>query len=383
MSAKESFYYGYFSLDDTYPFVGGHLDKYYTTQRGNIAGIPCTYHSEDQHGERVELSGKLYVPKTGTAKGIILLPHYTVAANKEVPSECDPIEARLAKKGYVLVMPDYLGYGVSSHYPDSILREPPFLEPMEKRTHPYLDAEQTARNTVDMLIAARQYVRNLGVEVENDSIVIVGFSQGAAAAIASLRLLEEKYPEIPVKKCYAGSGPYDVCATYDDAVRRNKIGMAVVVPLLVTGTSAAYNLHLRPEDFFTNYLLEHYDSLVMQQNFGLVELALRMPSHKLSKYMTAEGMNRSMPETARMYEGFKRSSIVYYEGEMAVWPDWTPRSPIYLFHSTNDDIVCYTCAEHLIEFLEARGARYTTKIGRYGSHLMSLLRYMLLLDKEL
>lgn len=330
-------------------------------------GIVYRYPSVDQHNQPIELSGKLYVPKNGSAKGIILLPHYTVVANKEVPSECNPIEAQLAKKGYVLVMPDYIGYGATA-----------------ERVHPYLHAALTARNTVDMLLQAKPYLTEKGVEIANDSLIIVGFSQGAAAAIASLRLLEEEYPEVPIKKCYAGSGPYDVCATYDDAVRRNRLGMPVVVPMLVMGTSEAYDLHLRPEDFFTPYMLERYEQIVYIKNKGLVEWAFRMPSHKLSKYMSEKGMDKTQPETARMYDGFKRSSIVYVDEDgQPVWPDWTPRTPIYLFHSTNDDIVCFDCAEHLRAFLFARGANVSVDFGRYGGHLSSLFRYMRLLNDAL
>lgn len=380
---KPSVYYGYFSLHDKYPYAYGHLGQLLDAQKGPIAAIPCQYRSTDQHGEEVWLSGKVYVPKNEQAKGIILLPHYTVAANKEVPSECNPIEARLAKKGYAVVMPDYLGYGATSVWADTIFSEPPFTEPQAPRVHPYLDAKLTARNSVDMLLAAKEYIRNMGVKLENDSLIIVGFSQGAAAAIASLRLLEEEYPEVAIKKCYAGSGPYDVCATYDDAVRRNRLGMAVVVPMLVMGTSEAYDLHLRPEDFFTPYMLARYEQIVYIKNKGLVEWAFSMPSHKLSKYMTKEGMDKKQPETARMYDGFKRSSIVYTEGDTLVRPDWKPSTPIYLFHSTNDDIVCFDCAVHLHTFLAAQGCEVTTQFGRYGGHLSSLFRYMRILKKEL
>lgn len=343
----------------------------FSSRSGGSAAVSCTYMSVDQHGDSLLLSGKVFIPKGGIARGIILLPHYTVAANSEVPSACKPIEARLADKGYVLVMPDYQGYGISS------------VKDGKAQLHPYLDASLAARQTVDMFLVARSFLERSHVTTLNDNLLIVGFSQGAAVAVASLRLLEEEHPEVSIKRCYAGSGPYDVCATYDDAVRRNRLGMAVVVPLLVMGTSEAYDLHLRPEDFFTPYLLERYKPIVYDKRYGLVRLAFTMPSRKLSKYMTNEGMDKLQPETARMYEGFKRSSIVCVTETDTIYPDWTPRAPITLFHSTNDDIVCFDCALHMSAFLGTRGANFVTHFGRYGGHLASLLRYMHFLEEEL
>lgn len=331
-------------------------------------GLPCTYRSVDQHGDSVTLSGKIYLPKEGVATRIVLLPHYTVTGNHEVPSECDPAEALLKKKNLVLLMPDYIGYGISSD-----------------RVHPYLAVDLAARNTADMLKAAEPFLARLGRSPKSDSIIIAGYSQGAATAIGTLRLLETERPEVKVLKCYAGSGPYDVATTYDVAVRDNHTGIGLSVPMLICGTSVAYDLHLRPEKLMHPDLLNKYEADILSKKYGIFRLFLlkRYGSRKLDELMSAEGMDKTQPETARMYEGFLRSSLVHVGEGRQNLGEWRPRTPILLFHSVSDDCVPYENAISLSTMLGETGAKVTYHFGDYGGHIRSLTKYLKLLNEEI
>ena len=177
-------------------------------KKGGVQEHVLYYTSVDQHGDSLTLSGKIYMPEH--PKGIILLPHYTIASNDEVPSTGGSGEERFLCNDYVLIMPDYIGYGVT-----------------RDRVHPYLHGELTARNTVDMLLASRAAVDSMlqattpACHLTVDTISVVGFSQGGATALWVLKLLEQNYADrVHVTGCYAGSGPYDVAATYDVAVAK-------------------------------------------------------------------------------------------------------------------------------------------------------------------
>lgn len=122
-----------------------------------------TYMSVDQHGDSIRLSGLLSIPDS--ARGIILIPHYTIAACDESPSQKPTGEAKAFRDNYVLLMPDYIGYGITC-----------------ERTHPYLHGALTARNTVDMLLGLQPMLDSLSLGISLDSIYIVGYSQGGAAA---------------------------------------------------------------------------------------------------------------------------------------------------------------------------------------------------------
>ena len=109
-----------------------------TQQQVPVEEHVLLYPSVDQHGDSLVLSGKVCVPKDKKPKGIVFIPHYTIASNSEAPSIKMTGESLAFKDEYVLLMPDFIGYGVTAD-----------------RVHPYLHGELTARNGVDMILGAR------------------------------------------------------------------------------------------------------------------------------------------------------------------------------------------------------------------------------------
>ena len=324
------------------------------------------YTSIDQHGDTLTLSGKLSVPDK--PKGVVLIPHYTIASNDETPSVTTTPEEKKLRDNYILIMPDYIGYGVT-----------------RDRVHPYLRGDLTARNCVDMLLAVQPTVCI-------DTIILVGFSQGGATVLWTLKLLEEEYAgRIHVSKCFAGSGPYDVAATYDEAIRTNKVALPLVIPMLVMGTSEAYDLGLKREDFFTPELDKIYDDYVASKNRTITYSYFRMLNHKVDHWLTAYGRDKSQPDTRRMYETLLRSSLVHYPldtnpvGQEVICPGtgyseqssvgtWRPKAPVHIFHSYDDSIVTFRCAEHL-QRCWADLPNITYDFGHYGGHLSSAMKF--------
>lgn len=331
------------------------------------------YQSVDQNGDSLLLSGKVSVPIDHAPKGIILLPHFTIASNNEVPSTSTIEESKAFRSDYVLIMPDYIGYGAS-----------------RERTHPYLHGELTAKNCVDMLLASESLLDSLQVPVSGDSIYLVGFSQGGATVLWTLRLLEQEYSDrYHVIRCFAGSGPYDVASTYNYCISRNKVGMGMVIPMLVMGTSAAYNLNLSRELFFTPAMNSHYDRWIASKEYSYLTLYFLMANKKVSHWLTPYGADRTQPQTRQMYNAYLRSSLVHLpigdEGSVEMANDdlpasecdsvWLPKSPVYIFHSTTDDIVPYCNANHLRRsWGEQSNIQYD--YDDYGSHLRSIRTFL-------
>lgn len=333
------------------------------------------YPSVDQFGQTITLSGKLSVPQNRTAKGIILVTHYTIYSLEEAPSVAKVakgIESKMFYKDYILVIPDYQGYGISK---DSV--------------PPYLCGELTARQCVDMYLAAQKTLDSLNVGINTDSLYVVGFSQGGATALWTLRLLEEQYAgQLFVKACYAGSGPYDVAATYDYAVQHNDAGFPATIPMLVMGTSTGYDLHLTTDSFYTAELDKIYNAYIAPKKLGLLAILLKMPYGYLHYWLTDAGMDKSRPESQRLYEGLLRSSLVHYPmddhpiGQNIICPQWKPTTPTYVFHSTQDDIVNFCNAEHLKRcWLDA--SNVTFDYGQYGNHLRSCRLFFKIVRKQL
>jgi hypothetical protein len=135
--------------------------------------IVGTYPSIDGNWDTIRLSGKVILPKTGKPKRLILVSHYTVGSNTEAPSNCFSLEGILVQQGYGLVIPDYLGYGITAHLP-----------------HPYLVMDLTARNVVDMYLAVRPWLEAVGRSPEDPEIILMGYSQGGANTMAVQHLIE-------------------------------------------------------------------------------------------------------------------------------------------------------------------------------------------------
>lgn len=306
------------------------------------------YPSVDQHGDSLTLSGLVSVPTSKPAKGIILVPHYTILANDETPSNKPTYEARFYQDEYVLLMPDYIGYGVT-----------------RDRVHPYLAGELTARNCVDMVLGAQPMLDSMQLGIPLDSIYIVGYSQGGFSALWTLRVIEESYADrIHVLGCFTGAGPYDVAVTYDESLARKKIKMPALVPLMIIGIDEAYDLHLDRSAIMTPAAEKIYREYIATKDYSVLQVYLKTGNHCLRRWLTAAGMDKSHPETQRLYEGLLRSSIV---GENSC-PPWTPKAPLYIFHSTNDDVVTVRCARHLQRCF-ADLPNVTFDIDKYGHHI--------------
>lgn len=339
---------------------------------GGIAEQVVNYPSVGPRGEVVTLSGKISVPMGKQPKGIILFEHYTISANSEAPSQNGTADAKNFRDDYILVIPDYIGYGAT-----------------KDRIPPYLDGALTARNSVDMLLAAKPVIDSIRAGVWSDSIYVIGYSQGGAAALWTLRLLEEQYAKwFHVKACYAGSGPYDVATTYDLAVASDKIYMPLTIPMLVLGTSEAYGLNLRRADFFTPAMDKYYEDLMASKQLPVMTIALRVPVYRLSYWLTADGRDKSQPETQRLYRGFLRSSLVHYPIDNhplfrdSICPEWKPKAPTYVFHSTKDDIVPFSNAEHLRRcWSEAPNITYD--FAYYGNHFSAMLTFFSKVRKQM
>lgn len=101
--------------------------------------------------------------------------------------------AVFAARGYVVVAPNYTGYN------DSWLDY-----------HPYLNAQAQADDMVDALRAARELFKAES-RVTPRQLFISGYSQGGFVAMATHRLMEQRYPEeFSVTASFPMSGPYSL-----------------------------------------------------------------------------------------------------------------------------------------------------------------------------
>ena len=183
------------------------------------------YESVDLDGNPITLSGKVILPAEGPIKRYILVSHYTIASNAEAPSNTFSLEGLLVKLGYALIIPDYLGYGITAGH-----------------VHPYLVMDITARNVIDMYLAVVPFMQAAGCAPEHDDIYLMGYSQGGAVTMAVQHMIEHHDEDkIKIRRVFAGGGPYDVKATYDKFVETNHASypcaVPTIIPCIIIGTA--------------------------------------------------------------------------------------------------------------------------------------------------
>ena len=318
----------------------------------HIAGI---YNGHDTDGSPLKLSGKVVVPAKGPVKNMILVSHFTIGANYECPSETFPLEAMLAMKGYAVVIADYIGYGITAN-----------------RIHPYMHTESTARSVVDMGLAVKPYLRHIGREPENEEVFLVGYSQGGATTMAVMDMIQDEYSNtFPIKQVYAGGGPYDLAATFDVSMELGVTGIPCAIPMIVQGVSEGEKLGLDMGLFFKPHLLQHYNEWINSKQYTVKQINRLIGSNDLRNIMTEAGRDRSKGETAILYRALLKNSTL----------NFIPYSPIFLFHSRNDQTVPFVNAQSAEAYFKGSDIRYD--FGDYGPHAMGAVRFILTVYRDL
>lgn len=150
-------------------------------------------------GNDVIASGLVSVPSAAGTYPLMSYQNGTNTLHSEAPSVNPDNQLFLllefiASTGFIVSVPDYLGFGASSNM-----------------YHPYLDKESTIQTVTDMLKAVEELTANhLNFEASND-LYITGYSQGGWATMQLQKAIEDNtISEFNLKASSCGAGPYDL-----------------------------------------------------------------------------------------------------------------------------------------------------------------------------
>lgn len=329
------------------------LLRYYNQNK--IIEISGTYPSINKNWDTIQLSGKVMLPKGKKPKRMILLSHYTVCSNAEAPSNSFALEGILVKEGYGLIIPDYLGYGITA---DQI--------------HPYLVMDLTARNVYDMFLAVRPWLKAVGMEPEHDDLILMGYSQGGATTMAVQHLIETEYflpfdpDHVQIHRVFAGGGPYDVKATYERFVTTDTASYPVAVPLVLQGMILGNDLNIKMTDMMQEWLYNHMDDWINCKRFASGIINSYIGTRVTHKLLTDEAMDQKSEKVAELYKAMTINSITSY--------DWEPEAPVYMMHSMDDETVPFANASSAKS--KWHNANITYNFGHYGGHVPTCLRFI-------
>ena len=144
----------------------------------------------------------------------------------------------MAMDGYISVLPDYLGLGDGPG------------------VHPYTHAESEATASIDMLKAATLLCMDQQIMAKpNGNLYLSGYSQGAHAALATQRELENHpLTGLTLQKTVAGSGAYSLSFIQKYLVFNHpQYTNPSVLPYILQGYQSVYgNLYSSLSDVFVS-----------------------------------------------------------------------------------------------------------------------------------
>ena len=187
-----------------------------------------------------------------------------------------------------------------------------------------------------------------------------------------MRILQDEFSkDLPIEAVYAGGGPYDLAATFDITMLEDKTGIPCAIPMIVQGVNEGENLGLNLSDFFKPILMEHLDDWINSKRYSVGEINAMLNASAVSDLMTEEGRDKSSPQTAKLYRTLMWNSILLF----------TPRAPVYIFHSMDDNTVPFVNALKAEEYF--KGNDITYDFDHYGNHQAGAVKFILTVSKAI
>ncbi|MDH5444389.1 MAG: prolyl oligopeptidase family serine peptidase [Gammaproteobacteria bacterium] len=290
------------------------------------------YWTTDATAQPVKASGLLVLPDTSTGNkpSIINYHHGTIFDNSHAPTNqafYQDTGAIIAAMNNIVMMPDYVGYGESN-----------------SSFHPYMHAERLATSSVDFLTAVTSILSQESI-LTDGKLYLTGYSEGAYAALATHKMIQEKYSDqFSVTATLAGSGAYDLSTTATDAL---------MADTLASGANVTY-------------LYKAYDTIY---GYNRVDSVLKEPyAGYTDTYFDGSQTDSKVDSTFSKItaELFQETFLNDFrtDGETTIKQhlvdnsihDWKPTSRVRLFYGVYDKVVPPKNAEATWSNMVARGA---------------------------
>lgn len=276
------------------------------------------------------------------ASGIFFLPR---EKRKEFPMICYGHGTQLVKarkigffgeqaictafcaSGYMVAFPDYVGMGSG------------------EKTALYLHVETEAAASIDLLRAVKELIAKEDAK-QNKYLFLTGYSQGGHATMATLKVMQEKYPtEFKVTASAPMSGPYDLAGGQQEVIFKPYSYIAYL-PFLMYSYQEIYKCFNDSTCSFkapyAEMLPPLYDGTHSMSEVN--KLMPEMPKDILTdKFLKEYATNDKFPFKLELLE----NSLC----------DWKPETPVLFCYCKADEQVSYKNAIVASETMKSKGAK--------------------------
>ena len=269
------------------------------------------------NGKKIKASGLVAFPDTDNGMPILNFNHGTTSLHADAPTE-DLIQysffANAASAGYIFVIPDYLGFGIS----DDIV-------------HPYYRSDITGQTVVDMIRATKELAEIEGYNFNGD-IFLSGYSEGGFATMSAHYNLENNnYSGLNLVASAPASGGYDISGMLDYFLSKDTYHVPYYIAYVAIGYKTSYDWTLPLSSIFN----EPYASIIPEYfngKYSGYEINSVL-SDDISELLTSNFINNiySDLELKIIVDAFEENSL----------DQWVPKNKMIMYHGTDDITVPY------------------------------------------
>lgn len=266
--------------------------------------------------EEITASGLVCVPGTSGEYPVLCFQNGTNTVKANAPSEYvgNPLYQMIelvASLGYIVIIPDYPGFGESGNI-----------------VHPYLIAEPTVKSIIDMLYAVKESVSGEfpGI-VEANEYYLLGYSQGGWATLALHKSMEQDYSsDFNLAGSACGAGPYDMKMLFGNIIN----SPTYTNPVFLCYIAYSYKHYNQITNPLTEILNDPYAARVPSLFNG------EMTSAQINGQLTV-----SMPELLRadLIPGFESSDKFASVRDGLIRNSvtaWKTNVPLFFLHGGDD-----------------------------------------------
>ncbi len=277
-----------------------------------------TYKTSYQN-KNIQASGLACFPKTAGDYPILSFQNGTNTLHSMAPSEAyaDSLYSLLesiASMGFIVVIPDYIGFGASAQLP-----------------HPYLDAKSTTQSILDMIRAAKEFggEDKILAKPTND-LFIFGYSQGGWATMQLQKAIETNYSsEFNLKASSCGAGPYSIEYMNKYIISQETYPNPYFLAYLLSAYRSAGLIKNQLSDFIQEPYADTISFLFDGKHTGAeINAAL---NDTMEILLTPEFRDEYDTNTkfTEIKSAFLANSIVA----------WNISTPTHLYHGENDEVI--------------------------------------------
>jgi pimeloyl-ACP methyl ester carboxylesterase len=323
----------------------GQLASY--IQNGYTA-YTITYNTRNADGTKIVASGAIFVPDINSPLPLFNYNHGTIfpSQEKQAPSyigySYEIIMGKLfAGAGYLVVMPDYPGYGAS-----------------KSAAHPYGSYHEIGTTVIDMLDAVKEFCQKQNIILSGKNF-FSGWSEGAAVALGTVQALEkEQRKDFKPTLTVVNAGPYYTSGFVYHVIDAGQ-------PLTYMNSYAwilqSYNAVYRINKPLNYYFTE--PAATDLEKKGPETFIPRDPEQLFTKTFIE---NYKAGHETLLQDALEKNDL---------W-NWKPESKIVFCHGDRDDYVPLFNSQKAYTAMKEKGADVTLRIFKGQNHSGGILDFV-------